>query len=40
MEHELQELIKKCDLVIKQEDFDALMNYLKCEIEDKKGHRK
>lgn len=27
MEHELKELIKKCDLAIKQEDFDALMNY-------------
>ncbi|MEK4029168.1 MULTISPECIES: nuclear transport factor 2 family protein [Bacillaceae] len=27
MEHELTELIKKCDLAIKQEDFDTLMNY-------------
>lgn len=27
MEHELKELIKKCDLAIKQEDFDTLMNY-------------
>ena len=27
MEHELQEIIKKCDLAIKSEDFDALMNY-------------
>ncbi|OIK16173.1 DUF4440 domain-containing protein [Bacillus sp. MUM 116] len=27
MEHELKELIKKCDLAIKQEDFDMLMNY-------------
>ncbi|MDU2063632.1 MAG: nuclear transport factor 2 family protein [Sporomusaceae bacterium] len=27
MEHELNELIKRCDLAIKQEDFDTLMNY-------------
>ncbi|USK58109.1 YybH family protein [Peribacillus asahii] len=27
MEHELKGLIKKCDLAIKQEDFDTLMNY-------------
>ena len=27
MEHELKELIQKCDLAIKQEDFDTLMNY-------------
>ncbi len=27
MEHELKEFIKKCDLAIKQEDFDTLMNY-------------
>ena len=27
MEHELKELIKRCDLAIKQEDFDTLMNY-------------
>lgn len=27
MEHELKELIKKCDLAIKQADFDTLMNY-------------
>lgn len=27
MEHELKEIIKKCDLAIKQEDFDTLMNY-------------
>ena len=27
MEHELNEVIKKCDLAIKQEDFDTLMNY-------------
>ncbi|MDF2791667.1 MAG: hypothetical protein K0S80_4769 [Neobacillus sp.] len=27
MEHELKELIKKCDLAIKNEDFDTLMNY-------------
>lgn len=27
MEHELKELINKCDLAIKQEDFDTLMNY-------------
>lgn len=27
MEHELKELIKRCDLAIKQEDFDMLMNY-------------
>ncbi|MGG1677929.1 YybH family protein [Neobacillus sp. NRS-1170] len=27
MEHELKELIKKCDIAIKQEDFDTLMNY-------------
>ena len=27
MEHELKELIKKCDTLIKQEDFDSLMNY-------------
>ncbi len=27
MEHELKNFIKKCDLAIKQEDFDTLMNY-------------
>ena len=27
MEHELKVLMKKCDLTIKQEDFDTLMNY-------------
>lgn len=27
MEHELKEFIRKCDLAIKQEDFDTLMNY-------------
>ncbi|KKK37012.1 hypothetical protein WQ57_16665 [Mesobacillus campisalis] len=27
MEHELKEFIKKCDIAIKQEDFDTLMNY-------------
>ena len=27
MEHELQDFIKKCDIAIKQEDFDTLMNY-------------
>lgn len=27
MDHELKEVIKKCDLAIKQEDFDSLMNY-------------
>ncbi|HLO12890.1 MAG TPA: nuclear transport factor 2 family protein [Pseudoneobacillus sp.] len=27
MEHQLKEVIKKCDLSIKQEDFDTLMNY-------------
>lgn len=27
MEHELRELIKKCDIAIKQEDFATLMNY-------------
>jgi ketosteroid isomerase-like protein len=27
MEHELKKVIKKCDLAIKQEDFDTLMNY-------------
>lgn len=27
MEHELKELINKCDLAIKQEDFDTLMRY-------------
>ncbi|MFJ8265467.1 YybH family protein [Peribacillus asahii] len=27
MEHELKELIKKCDLAIKQGDLDTLMNY-------------
>jgi uncharacterized protein (TIGR02246 family) len=26
MEHELKELIRKCDLAIKQEDFDTLMS--------------
>jgi hypothetical protein len=25
MEHELKEIIKKCDIAIKQEDFDTLM---------------
>ncbi|EKN66934.1 hypothetical protein BABA_13637 [Neobacillus bataviensis LMG 21833] len=27
MDQELQEVIKKCDIAIKQEDFDRLMNY-------------
>ncbi|MED2974618.1 nuclear transport factor 2 family protein [Fictibacillus sp. B-59209] len=27
MEHVLKELINKCDLAIKKEDFDTLMNY-------------
>ncbi|MCI2257141.1 DUF4440 domain-containing protein [Domibacillus sp. PGB-M46] len=27
MEHELKEFIKKCDIAIKQEDFDTLMSY-------------
>ncbi|MED4454923.1 YybH family protein [Metabacillus fastidiosus] len=27
MEHELKEVIKKCDIAIKQEDFETLMNY-------------
>jgi uncharacterized protein (TIGR02246 family) len=27
MEHELKDFIKKCDLAIKQEDFDTLINY-------------
>jgi uncharacterized protein (TIGR02246 family) len=27
MEHELKEIMKKCDLAIKREDFDVLMNY-------------
>ena len=27
MEHELKELIKKCDIAIKNENFDTLMNY-------------
>jgi ketosteroid isomerase-like protein len=27
MDHELKEIITKCDLAIKQEDFDTLMNY-------------
>jgi len=27
MEHELKDFIKKCDLAIKQEDFETLMNY-------------
>ncbi|MEH7308129.1 YybH family protein [Neobacillus drentensis] len=27
MDHELKEVIKKCDLAIKKEDFDTLMNY-------------
>ncbi len=27
MEHELKDLIKKCDLAIKNEDFDTLMHY-------------
>jgi len=27
LEHELKEFIKKCDLAIRQEDFDTLMNY-------------
>ncbi|SFE67002.1 conserved hypothetical protein [Bacillus sp. OV194] len=27
MEHDLKELINKCDLAIKKEDFDTLMNY-------------
>jgi ketosteroid isomerase-like protein len=27
LEHELKGFIKKCDIAIKQEDFDTLMNY-------------
>ena len=27
MEHELKEFIKKCDMAIKEEDFDTLINY-------------
>lgn len=27
MEHELKEIIEKCDKTIKQEDFDTLKNY-------------
>ena len=27
MEHELKSIIKQCDIAIKNEDFDALMNY-------------
>ncbi|MFY4776547.1 YybH family protein [Metabacillus sp. RGM 3146] len=27
MEHELKEIIKKCDDAIKREDFDTLLNY-------------
>lgn len=27
MEHKLKVVIKKCDLAIKHEDFDTLMNY-------------
>jgi uncharacterized protein (TIGR02246 family) len=27
MEHEIKELIKKCDVAIKQEDFETLMNH-------------
>ncbi|MDF2569854.1 MAG: hypothetical protein K0R55_1458 [Sporomusa sp.] len=27
MDHELKELIKKCDIAIKNEDFDTLMKY-------------
>lgn len=27
MEHEVKQLIRKCDTAIKQEDFDTLMNY-------------
>jgi len=27
MEHSLKEIIKKCDIAIKEEDFDTLMNY-------------
>ncbi|RDW16039.1 DUF4440 domain-containing protein [Oceanobacillus arenosus] len=27
MEHELKEFIKKCDIAIRLEDFDSLMNY-------------
>jgi len=27
MEHEVREVINKCDLAIKQEDFETLMNY-------------
>jgi uncharacterized protein (TIGR02246 family) len=27
MEHEIKELIRKCDAAIKSEDFDTLMNY-------------
>lgn len=27
MDHELRELIKQCDIAIKQEDFDTLMNF-------------
>ena len=27
MEHEIKEVIKKCDLAIKNEDYDSLINY-------------
>jgi len=27
MEHELKGFIKKCDMAIKEEDFDTLMDY-------------
>ena len=27
MEHELKDFIKKCDLAVKQEDFETLKNY-------------
>lgn len=27
MEHDIKEIIKKCDLAIKEEDFDTLMNF-------------
>jgi uncharacterized protein (TIGR02246 family) len=27
MEHELKEIIKKCDIAIRKEDFETLMNY-------------
>jgi len=27
MEHDIKEIIKKCDMAIKEEDFDTLMNF-------------